>query len=190
MSTSFNYKNLPPTAKNSLLTGLFFATVIALPLFVWTALNVNFNLNKRAQGEPNFCGGTCGSNYNCQANLFCHEGFCRNPICAEKTDCVCSSPTTTAKATISPSSTTKPSQTPIATVSATPQVTKNPTPSIEPIAETQTEKQEDEYQNRFFAEYALYLFGLFVLIVILSIYLTVRSNHKNNHSNIVPPTNI
>ncbi len=31
------------------------------------------------QGEPNSCGGTCGSNSNCKDGLFCFEGFCRNP---------------------------------------------------------------------------------------------------------------
>lgn len=188
MSTSFNYKNLPSTAKNSLLIGLFFALVIALPLFVWTALNVNFNLNKRAQGEPNSCGGTCGSNYNCKANLYCYKGYCRNPLCSYKTDCNCTtatiSPTATPAATVTPSPTIKPiqTQTPIATVSAT--------PSIEPVVELQINEPENVYKDQFFAEYALYLFGLFVLIVILSIYLTVKSNRKNNHSNITPPTNI
>jgi hypothetical protein len=42
-----------------------------------------------ATGQPNSCGGTCGSNYNCQGNLFCYQGVCRNPACAEKTDCNC-----------------------------------------------------------------------------------------------------
>ena len=26
-------------------------------------------------GEPNSCGGTCGSNYNCKAGLFCYQSF-------------------------------------------------------------------------------------------------------------------
>ncbi len=30
-------------------------------------------------GEPNECGGTCGSNENCKSGLFCYQGFCRNP---------------------------------------------------------------------------------------------------------------
>lgn len=30
-------------------------------------------------GTPNECGGTCGSNSNCQSGLFCFEGFCKNP---------------------------------------------------------------------------------------------------------------
>lgn len=45
-------------------------------------------------GEPNYCGGTCGSNYNCQGGFFCYQGFCRNPQCVNELDCVCkSSPT-------------------------------------------------------------------------------------------------
>jgi hypothetical protein len=50
-----------------------------------------------APGEPNACGGTCGSNANCQGGYFCYfpdpskprEGFCRNPSCPAKTDCLC-----------------------------------------------------------------------------------------------------
>lgn len=41
------------------------------------------------QGEPNYCGGTCGSNYNCQGGLFCSNGFCRNPVCSDESDCNC-----------------------------------------------------------------------------------------------------
>lgn len=48
-------------------------------------------------GAPNYCGGTCGSNSNCQGNLFCFienrgsSGFCRNPQCAQEADCSCKS---------------------------------------------------------------------------------------------------
>ena len=44
------------------------------------------------EGEPNSCGGTCGSNYNCKANLYCYQGYCRNPICKNESDCNCSVP--------------------------------------------------------------------------------------------------
>lgn len=44
-------------------------------------------------GEPNSCGGTCGSNTNCQTNLYCYQGYCRNPSCGLSTDCNCASPT-------------------------------------------------------------------------------------------------
>lgn len=40
-------------------------------------------------GEPNSCNGTCGSNNNCRSGYFCHNGFCRNPSCADESDCSC-----------------------------------------------------------------------------------------------------
>mgnify|MGYP001591424237 CR=1 FL=1 len=42
-----------------------------------------------AAGEPNSCSGTCGSNYNCQAGLYCYQGFCRNPLCKTDSTCKC-----------------------------------------------------------------------------------------------------
>ena len=38
---------------------------------------------------PNTCGGTCGSNGNCQSDYVCFEGYCRNPSCTSSIDCVC-----------------------------------------------------------------------------------------------------
>ena len=78
-------------------------------------------LNKTAvafasrQGEPNSCGGTCGSNYNCKAELFCYQGFCRNAFCQTQTNCVCPTPT--------------PSPTPI------PRPTLTPTPQVITLTE-------------------------------------------------------
>ena len=51
-------------------------------------------------GEPNDCGGTCGSNSNCKSSLFCFEGICRNPSCSAEEDCTCAAggtPTPTSK---------------------------------------------------------------------------------------------
>ena len=42
-----------------------------------------------ASGTPNWCNGTCGSNYNCQGGLFCYNGYCRNPNCSSDTSCGC-----------------------------------------------------------------------------------------------------
>jgi hypothetical protein len=39
--------------------------------------------------STNSCGGTCGSNANCNAGLVCYSGFCRNPQCQENKDCNC-----------------------------------------------------------------------------------------------------
>lgn len=182
--------------KNLGLTGLLIAFVVALPLFVWTAINVNFNINKRAQGEPNFCGGTCGSNYNCQANFFCFEGFCRNPICADDSDCVCNLNTPTATSSSLVKATTKPSIKPTPTVipkggnenfsglmgqTPLPKIVVEPTdiPYFDPVPE-----------NQFFAKYAIYVFGAFVLIVISAIYYAVKKNRNNNIPHILPPTNV
>lgn len=93
-------------------------------------------------GEPNYCGGTCGSNYNCQGNYFCFEGYCRNPLCKEDSDCDCvtptSKPTTKPKTTIKPSPTTEiiyispsgsSSSSPRPSLTARPSATPTSTPS-------------------------------------------------------------
>jgi hypothetical protein len=53
---------------------------------------------------PNGCGGTCGSNSNCETGLYCYNGYCRNPSCPAETDCTCESqtPQPTTVATLSP----------------------------------------------------------------------------------------
>ncbi len=48
-----------------------------------------------SSGEPNSCGGTCGSNSNCGTDFYCYNGYCRNPSCPANQDCNCSSPTPT-----------------------------------------------------------------------------------------------
>jgi LPXTG-motif cell wall-anchored protein len=45
-------------------------------------------------GTPNSCGGTCGSNSNCEGGLFCYQGLCRNPSCSQESDCSCKSTST------------------------------------------------------------------------------------------------
>ncbi|MBI2103869.1 hypothetical protein HYT59_02600 [Candidatus Woesebacteria bacterium] len=65
---------------------------------------------------PNSCGGTCGSNANCKADLYCYltQGFCRNPACPTDTDCSCNVTVTPAKAKLptKAKATIKPSPTP------------------------------------------------------------------------------
>lgn len=85
------------------------------------------------QGEPNFCGGTCGSNYNCQAGFFCYEGYCRNPLCREDENCDCITPTPSP--TTKPKGTLKSSATPRSTgeiIFLTPPPTGSPRPRISP----------------------------------------------------------
>lgn len=189
------------TPKKQGLTGLFIAVVIALPLFVFSAINFNFNINKRAQGEPNFCGGTCGSNYNCQANFFCFEGFCRNPICASDTDCVCNpvtSPSTTPIVSVKPSSKSTPIQ-------SGPTITPLPKGGIEtaypdpvstklPIIEFQTTSPNttttDDLKNRVWIDFSKYLVGVGLFIVLAITTFLFFQNHRKNKTHIMPPTNI
>ncbi len=73
-----------------------------------------------APGQPNSCGGTCGSNTNCQSNLVCDQGFCRNPSCLGSSDCSCS-------ATATPTPTKTPTAKPYsAPKNATPNATNKP----------------------------------------------------------------
>ena len=66
----------------------------------------------------NACGGTCGSNYNCNSGLYCYGGYCRNPDCP--TSLTCGACAATAK--------------PIA--KATPKSSVKPTPEIVVLAKT------------------------------------------------------
>jgi hypothetical protein len=76
-------------------------------------------------GEPNSCGGTCGTHANCKVGLFCNSGICRNPSCSTDGDCVCTGtavPTATPTTTPTPTSagTTTATPTPLAMIQATP----------------------------------------------------------------------
>lgn len=85
----------------------------------------------------NACGGTCGSNSNCNSNLFCFNGFCRNPLCGDSLDCVCKAPTSTKTPTPKAATTPKPTATPkpgvpTSTPTITPKPTTNSTPTPQP----------------------------------------------------------
>lgn len=197
---------LPTKVKTSMGLGLFLAFVVALPLFVWTAINVNFNLNESANEDPpNFCGGTCGSNVNCQANLYCYQGFCRNPICSTDTDCTCdlettkptqSAITSVTKQTSTPAISPRPTTTSIPKggnedfgelTSKTPNPAASPTIDDGDMAALNTEL---ELQNNFLIKYAMYIVGalaLFVIIVLISVF---KKKKDNNIPHITPPTNI
>jgi len=97
-------------------------------------------------GEPNSCGGTCGSNYNCKANLYCYQGFCRNPNCKTSTDCSCATPTAKPKSTLIPGATATPSSE-IVYLSprpyATPRATFTPFPIETPEEVASDQKKPD-----------------------------------------------
>lgn len=235
------FKSLPREARNTMEIGIVLALAVALPLLIWTLININLNIREKAsncqvrpacldqfphpcditepvegwcavveptptnpsiggyvEGEPNSCGGTCGSNYNCKANLYCYaegggtNGFCRNPNCSSESDCECSAATTTAKSTSKPAtakSTTKPtskvSASPIATIVGSLQTIKA---SGKPTKIPETNATAPE--NQFYTKYAIYLFAGFVLITILSIYFVTKRKPDLNTPQILPPTNI
>lgn len=53
MNLKDRYKSLPISARRMMSLGAILALVVALPLFVWAIVNLNFNQNKRAaSGEP------------------------------------------------------------------------------------------------------------------------------------------
>jgi len=184
--------------------GLTLALLVALPLFVWTAINVNFNANKRAQGEPNFCGGTCGSNYNCQANFFCYEGYCRNPICADKTDCVCNTATQTPTPVAIVTKSAIPTKIATITTTSTPTATASALPkggdenygllTVEtPKSGEQTPpsvSQNQPIENQFVNKYAMYIFAVFVILIATILYFIFKRPKVTNIPQILPPTNI
>jgi hypothetical protein len=131
-----------------------------------TAIPTNSPTPTPAPGNPNSCGGTCGSNNNCEANLFCFNGHCRNPSCSSSTNCNCptitatpiptkkpTSSTTFVSATKSPIATATPVKT-FATSTPQPEVVSNfwentnknniPTPisqlTIDPVTESTSSK--------------------------------------------------
>lgn len=142
MSLSSRFKALPVAARRQLSIGIVAALVLALPLFVGAITSQKFLINQNAQENPptNACGGTCGSIYNCNVNLFCYQGFCRNPDCPNDITCGCTAtPTPTIASTIKP--TAKPTLaptptpeiiylTPAPTATATPEITILPTPVV------------------------------------------------------------
>lgn len=143
------------------------------------------------EGEPNSCGGTCGSNYNCKANLYCFKGYCRNPICPDKTNCSCSTATTTPtrKPTIAPTAESKggTNSKPFIDSTTKPIQTYKPSPS-QPLLRTTEDLKAPE--NQFFAKYAIYIFIGFILIVISTVYYAVKKNQNQDITHIMPPTNI
>lgn len=68
----------------SLTTATATATATSTPTSTATA---------NPSGEPNSCGGTCGSNSNCKSGFVCSGGYCRNSSCTSEADCVCNTTT-------------------------------------------------------------------------------------------------
>lgn len=158
---------------------------------------------KVVEGEPNFCGGTCGSNNNCQPNFFCYEGFCRNPVCASDTDCSC---TITAAPTARPA-TSRPTSRPVTTITSTQRPSPSPTiiakggvetlppsldytpdyPDIE--REPDTSITTEDLKNQVWPNFIKYTIGALLIAIAFGIGLAMWIK-KNRTRHILPPTNI
>lgn len=185
-------------------TATSLATSTALPTATATATATS-GTGGYVEGEPNSCGGTCGSNYNCKANLYCYQGFCRNPICSTETDCDCS---TTISATATSKSTAKSGSGAITNKTATPKSTikgsPKPTPTytggmtlIDKPADltrddSNSSDNEPATENMFITKYAMYIVGGFIVFAIIAIIYAVKQKQKRNTDipHITPPTNI
>lgn len=202
MSISDNFYSLPRKTKGSLVLGIVLALTVALPLFVWTALYVNFNVKeKAAEDGSNYCGGTCGSNLNCQPNLYCYNGFCRNPICSDDTDCACTEITPTSSPILQPVVKVTPKPTTNAVTSPTPNpkggnenynnlINETPPPYKPNKQLVEEEELEAAPENQFVAKYAFYIFIAFVLIALTTIYFAMKKKKNQIIPHIMPPTNI
>lgn len=131
------------------------------------------------QGTPNPCGGSCGSNANCQSGLTCSQGSCRNPSCPNSTNCACTpKPTTKPKPKGSPTATPSPTQ--IAVVLQTLTPTPFPTTTATPQAETQ-----GQTLGSLISKYWLLLGGL--LLFLFAIILVVKSMGGRPPQPPIPP---
>lgn len=155
-------------------------------------------------GVPNSCGGTCGSNSNCQSNYFCFEGFCRNPVCQTDTNCDCaieatSTPKPTAKpATAKPivKTTSKPTLKSTAaplkggTETGAPIVMQSSRPEIELNTTSPDLVTTDDLKNNVWADFSKYLIGIGIITLFATTLFFAMTNYKKNKTHILPPTNI
>ena len=124
-------------------------------------------------GTSNTCGGTCGSDSNCQSGYFCYSGFCRNPSCPTDTDCDCIIATKKPVATYKPKVTASP-QTIVLEDYIEPMIFKEePTPFPEELL---TEKSSWKK----FIPYLLILLLIIIIILLLK-------NRKKKSGDQEPP---
>jgi len=152
-------------------------------------------------GVPNSCGGTCGSNNNCQANYFCFEGYCRNPVCPSDNSCNCTvsqtaTPTTkaTAKATVRPTArtTAKATAVPVkgGTETSGPMYSSSPKPTIEFKTTAPNTVTTDDLKNNVWSDFSKYIIGMLIFIAIAVLSFLGVKNYNKNKTHILPPTNI
>lgn len=157
------------------------------------------------EGEPNSCGGTCGSNYNCKSNLYCYQGLCRNPICSTESDCDCSTTHATATA-VSIISTVKTGTDTNLDKATTPKSTLNGSPKSTPVYtggmtlidkpsdltrnETETQTENTTPVNMFLTKYAMIIVGILLVFAIVTIIFVIKQKRNSNIPHISPPINI
>ncbi len=155
------------------------------------------------ENVPNSCGGTCGSNYNCQANLYCYQGYCRNPLCSDKSDCNCTAatntPTTvpTKKPVVKPAAITTLKPITVILPTETPESGKGgnfvetPTDTLMPEFDFTPEPTfvSEELQNQGLSSFAKYIIGMSLIFVFI-IAIIIWKKVKNDSPHILPPTNI
>jgi hypothetical protein len=181
------FKSLDHQNKRYVSFGVLIALLVALPLSIWAITTGTFDIRNRAQ-ETNSCGGTCGSNYNCNAELYCYSGFCRNPFCKDSTNCVCPTASPTASASATP--TLIPKASPTATASATPTASASATPVL---YATSSPTPSPEIKTTI--PYVLIIGALLIILIIL-IVLTFKKKNKGPKNPIsqispvapIPPT--
>lgn len=143
------------------------------------------NNNTGGNGPTNACGGTCGSVYNCNVNLFCYQGYCRNPDCPSSSTCGCN----TATPTVKPRSTAKPTVKP--TAKATPVIVAiaktTPFPTFQPVATVLPVGTTPGPLANIKPVYIYAILGALALIIII---ITVNALRKKSPPKFTPPTNI
>lgn len=151
-------------------------------------------------GVPNSCGGTCGSNNNCQSNYFCFEGYCRNPICPSDSSCNCTVSQTATPTPIKSGPTRKP--TTKATAKATlapikggsetagPMYSSSPKPMIEFNTTEPETLTTDDLKNNVWSDFSKYIIGMLIFIAVSILAFLGFKNYNKNKTHILPPTNI
>ncbi len=147
--------------------------------------NLTYTLaNVSSDGPTNACGGTCGSIYNCNVNLFCYNGFCRNPDCRDSSSCGCT-------ATATPKPTVKP--TPKPSVKPTPEVVTlakfTPLPTSTPKGSQTPEVVSSPVQKFDYVRVAIWTaLSLLAFLLLLAILKLFKGKDDDNPPQITPPT--
>lgn len=140
-------------------------------------------------GNPptNACGGTCGSVYNCNANLFCYQGYCRNPDCPSSTTCGCPTITPSPK----PTNRSTPKPTAKSGATATPVVvalsTFTPFPSFTPISLATAVPGTGSGTLAIKPIYVWIGLGVLALVVII---IMINALRRKSPPKFTPPTNV